>query len=211
MKKEKFEEFLVNAKIEKNKWIKLDEVESIVLSSGKGIYPNWRHLRFLITNNEILIQHGNSFPYGGRLQLNYTISYDHMTVNFAPGDLYVPSIYAKSFREPKIGDTLVSINTYGKIDSECIIMNVKKYMNLTSLDLASPIMAKNGSKLAFYDPSEYNKELCSHGDIADGIYMKFKENEGKVKKLGIYHEKIKISDIKEINLNLKCEKTYKVN
>jgi len=80
MKKEKYEEIIENLKLPKNTWITLTEFDSIVLSNGVGIYPNWQHMRFLLTDNEIIIKHGYSEPYGARLAFRFSISTDGMSI-----------------------------------------------------------------------------------------------------------------------------------
>ena len=55
MEKEKFEEIINKLHIPRNKFHLLHEIDNIQLTSGKGIYPNWKYLKFLITDMEKLI------------------------------------------------------------------------------------------------------------------------------------------------------------
>ena len=212
MKKEVFENFLANAKIEKNKWTSLPEIDSIVLDDGRGIYSNWMHLRFYITDNEIFIVHGLSEPYGARLSTRFKYSYNFMEVSFDPSNVVLKSSYYGNFRYPKAGDFLVSSDGTGNVLSTSMITETDMFINSFSIKVSNPIKDTPTSKLNFYDPNEYNANLCIHGNIEEGIYMKFKENNGKHKKdFGKYHEVIKVKNIAEINLKLAvANKTYKV-
>lgn len=213
MKKERFEEILFNLKIEREKWLTLTEIESIVLDNGRGIYPDWIHIRFLITkNNEIIIKYGNSEPYGCRLASRYSISYNNMSLSFPPENVIANSSYCKEFRLPKKGDIIRSTVGCFKILSESVISGVQAAGNTFYIDLLNPIKYNSESHLSFYDPKEYELENCIHGNEVEGIYTKFQENNGKNKKFGIQHEIIKIKNIKEINLKLlKHNKTYKLS
>lgn len=212
MKKERFEEIITNLKLEKEKWMTLTEIESIILDDGRGIYPNWVHMRFLITkNNELIIKHGGSIPYGSRLGYRYAVSYDSMSVQFPPDAVLVSSEFCGDYRLPKPGDILRSTIGPFKTLSECLIRNVERASNAFVIELSNPLRYNNETRLSFYDPKEYSADDCIHGNEVEGIYAKFQENNGKNKKFGIQHEIIKIKNIKEINLKLsKHNKTYKL-
>ena len=210
MTKEKYEEIIKNLNLEKNKWQTLTEIESIVLNDGIGIYPNWVHMRFLLTDNEILIKHGSSVPYGSRLSCRFAISPNNMSLSFPPESVIVNSEFAVPFRKPKPGDILRA--TKGeKVLCECLVSKVMNVMNGFYIDLSNPLRFSNDARLSFYDPGMYSENDCIHGTEIEGIYLKFTENHGKEKKFGIQHESIKIKEIKEINLKLlRHNKTYKI-
>ena len=86
----------------------LTEIESIILNDGRGIYPNWVHMRFLITNDSIVIKHGYSEPYGGRFNYRFAISNDAMSLSFPPSNILAPTLFTEPFRQPKVGDIVRS-------------------------------------------------------------------------------------------------------
>ena len=60
MDKDKFEKLINELEFERNKWLDFSEIDTILLKNGRGIYPDWRHMRFMINDkNEILIKHGS--------------------------------------------------------------------------------------------------------------------------------------------------------
>lgn len=210
MTSEKLNEIIEQLKIEKNIWYTLYDVESIKLKNGKGIYPNWKFLRFLFTDKEILIQHGDSEPYGARLSTKFAISSNRNNITFSYGPLISPVTYHHDFRNPKIGDIIVASDSSGIILSESIISNIIYASNGTNISLVNPITMKNDILLSFYDPKEFNMPTCVHGTIVTGVYFKFKENPNgiKYKKYGVYHESIKYKDIVSIELKLVSKKTF---
>lgn len=211
MKKEVFENFLNNAKIEKNKWISLPEVESIMLKGGIGIYPNWIHLRFYITDSKIFIRHGSSTTYGARLSSRLRYSYNYTEVTFEPSSIVLSSRYCTNFRLPRAGDFLVSSDSPNHVLSTSMIIKVESFANAFTIKVSNPIKDTPTSILSFYDPEEYDKDNCIHGTVEEVIYVKFSPNETKKKSFGKYHEVIKVKNITEINLRLVVgNKTYKV-
>ena len=54
MKTEKINEIRDQLDLEREKWYTLYDIDSIQLKNGVGIYPNWKFMRFLFTENEIL-------------------------------------------------------------------------------------------------------------------------------------------------------------
>lgn len=209
MKKENFIEFLKNAKIEKDKWTTLPEVESIVLSSGRGIYPNWKHLRFKVYDDIIFVQHGDSEPYGARLGNMFSLSGDKTKISFPPSSILAEVNYP--FRQPVVGDILRVTNGKNNLTSEAMIVNVLKASNCTVYTLSNPINATNDFRLSFYDPTQYEEHSCMHSSEIEGFYMKFTANQGKERKTGIFHELIKVKDISEIKIKLGIKnKTYTV-
>lgn len=212
MEKEKFEEVIENLKLERYKWQYLNEFDSIEMKDGKGFYSDWKHLRFLIGDKFIFVKHGISEPYGARLSYIFNISYDGTTVSFPPGNPVLPSDYYGEFRAPKQGDIIRSTISTTNILSESLITEVYNSGNSFIIKVLNPIKMNKESKLSFYDPTVYDKELCMHSSEVEGIYMKFKENPGKKSKYGIFHEIIKIKNIKSINLKLSVkQKTYKIS
>jgi len=150
--------------------------------------------------DEILVQYGNSYPYGARMPLNYNLDASGNIV-FNVFNRIENTSYYENFRLPHMGDTIRFSNN-GKILDEVPLINVKKYMNGTYLTLLKPIAYKNVS-ISFFDTTEYtNDELCMHGDIIEGIYMKFVPNETKHLRKIIYHDIIKIKNIKSIRLHI---------
>ena len=187
MTNEKYEEIIENLKLEKYKWITLTEFDSIVLSNGVGIYPNWQHMRFLLSDNEIIVKHGSSEPYGARLGYRFSLAIDGSSIQFPADSIVAPSNYYTNFRKPQAGDIIRTTSGINKIVSECMISNVCNAYNGFSIDVVNPIKFPKDGRLSFYDPKQYDEKTCIHGTEAEGIYMKFKENDGKNKKYGIQH------------------------
>lgn len=212
MKNEKLNEIKTQLELTDKQWYTLYDVESIVLKNGIGIYPNWKFMRFLFTENEIFVKHGTSTPYGARLITKFMISSTQMSISFPYGSLISSVAIHSDFREPQSGDILVASNSDGGILSECIIDKVTRGMNGTTISLVNPITLSKDVLLSFYDPREYNVESCIHSSILPGVYMKFNENEsGQIhKKYGKYQEVIKNKNIVSFNLRLISKKTYSV-
>lgn len=212
MKQERFNEIITNLKLERNKWIDLNEISSIVLSDGRGIYPNWKYLRFMILESSILVKHGDSEPYGARLVPTFNPSYDYESFSFPLNAIQSTSYYS-TYRLPETGDILRA--TYDSTTLwEAYILECVKSMNGLIIKTGSPHITKKPFHLSFYDPEEYDEGLCMHSTEVEGVYMKFKENKGKIKKgLGAVEEIIKVKNIQEINLRVGCtyyNKTYKL-
>lgn len=210
MKSEKLNEIRGQLDIPTGKWCTLYDVDSILLKDGKGIYPNYKFLRFLFTENEIFIKHGKSIPYGARLSTKFSISSTRNIISFQYGPLISSVPYHDDFRYPKSGDILVVTDTSGNVVSEALIDSVINGMNGVMITLISPINIKNDILLSFYDPLLYNKDLCVHGAIDIGVYLKFSENENGInhKKYGRYHEIIKDKNIISFDLKLISKKTF---
>lgn len=212
MNKEKYEDFLSQLDYQKGKWYPVCDVESFLLDNGIGIYPNWMHTRFMFRDNDILIKHGDSKPYGARLASMYSISSDRMMISFPPGRVISPTDYYNDFRLPRAGDILISSESTRKILSASLIRKVTVSNNAVFIELSNQLFFNQNSKFSFYDPSEFtNDDRCIHGNVIEGVYMKFSENSGRTdKKLGIFHESIKIKNIKEVVLKLNTLKTYNI-
>jgi hypothetical protein len=220
MEKLKFEEIISKLGYQKNKWLFFHEIDSILLNSGKGFYPNWKYLKFLIdSNNKIYIRHGHVKPYGARLNGLISISGDYTMLTFSKTERGIPiessSFYNEWFRQPKAGDIIRITENLTISHGESIIKDIIPSMNSVIIRIWSPINFPKNSKLSFYDPSVLNDiDNCIHSSIYEGIYMHFEPNETKKKnKFGIFHDEIKIKDIKEINLKIGKEyfnKTYKL-
>ena len=212
MKNENFEEIISQLKLEKNKWLLFSDIDSIILKDGTGRYPNWRHLRFLIDDkNEIYIQHGKSEMYGARLSTLYSLSYDNSSISYNSGAIVLPDEINGRFRQPASGD-IIRVG-YGKNPCiyETLISSIVHGYNGCIIKLVAPIPKMNDDeyRFSFYDPKIYDSKSCIHGTEEEGIYMKFIPNSGKTHKIyGVFHEKINIKEISEINLKLKTDKTY---
>lgn len=213
MEKGTYEKILINLKYTRNEWREFDEISSIVLNDGRGIYPNWQYMRFLIKDNgDILIKHGKSEPYGARLIGSFMVSYDGFSISFPKGDIISPTEYYTKFRFPVEGDIIRLSDK--KLLGEFLVSKVSVRMNAIIINLANPLYYKNRGRLSFYDPNSFDSELCMHSTAVEGVYMKFKENSGKPdKKYGVYHEIIKYKDIKEISLKVGSNglSTYKLD
>lgn len=212
MKREKYEDFLEQLEYSKNKWYILNDIDAIYLDNGVGIYPNWCHTRFMFRDNDILIRHGYSIPYGARLISMYAVSSDRYNINFPPGNIISSTEFYRTFRPPKAGDILVSSDGLGNNLSESLVRQVLVSSNTVSIYLSNQVSINQNSRLSFYDPIEYKKEECSHSESVEGVYMKFNPNNGgkKDKNAGNYHEVIKIKNITEISLKLNTKKVYNI-
>lgn len=215
MKREVFSKILTDLNIKTNEWTDLYEIEGIMLSNGRGIYPDWKHMRFMITDSmDILIRYGLSKPYGARLTGLFNISIDGMDLSLCTSDLLPETIYYSEYRYPHVGDIIRY--TRGKtVLNESPIMEVHVASNQTTIALGSPLTLRTKGMLSFYDPLEYTgKTECMHSNPIEGVYMKFSPNElNNTKKYGGYHELIKCKEISEVILKVvskKFQKTYSV-
>lgn len=215
MTKEKLNELLDELHIEKNKWLDMYEIEGIILASGRGIYPDWKHIRTLITDNlDLLIRYGNSSPYGARLTFSNSISIDGMTIRLNSADLIQESVFYPGFRYPQVGDIIRLTHGPKTCLGESIITSASIGANCTILELSKPLPTTRSGMLSFYNPIEYDETLCMHSNPIEGVYMKFHPNMlQNTKKYGGYHELIKCKEISEIILKVvakKNQKTYTV-
>jgi len=221
MEKEKFNEIIEKIKYEREKWYSFHEIESLYMLSGKGIYPNWKHLRFLITkDNRILVKHGRSRPYGARLNGLILASGDYKSMTFMAGkegfQIEASAFYPEGFRQVKIGDVLRISEGIDRIHGEAHIKSIMGSLNSLIINLWEPLVLPKNGRFSFYDPQVFynNSANCIHATMNEGIYMEFVENPSKKKfKDSPYHEEIKAKDIKEINLLIGKEfynKTYKL-
>lgn len=210
MTKEKYEEFIKNLNIEKNKWYVLNDINSIIQKDGVGTYPKWTNLRFAFRENNILVCHGKPKIYGARLSTRFNVSTDRVNISFPPGSIVINNF--ETFREPKIGDIIVSSDGVGNILSESIITSIKYGLNMTTITVMTPVKLNQNAKLSFYDPEVKLSQMSIHGTIQEGIYIDFIPNDsGKIYNDLKYHEVIKVKNIVEINLNLRTKnKTYKI-
>lgn len=208
MEKEKIEEIFKKLKIEKNKWEMFYEIDRILLKSGVGIYPDWKHLRFRLIDGKIQIKHGTVEPYGARLSSLSSVSGDYKTFIFNRTNEGIPvessSFYSEWFRQPKIGDYIRLTEGLNKSLGESPIMGIKADINSVRVDIALPLKVTKSARISFYDPSYLkDRENCVHSSLDEGIYMHFLPNDGKRD----YHEEIKFKDI--ISINLKVGSSYK--
>jgi hypothetical protein len=220
MEREKFGEIITKLNYDRNKWLMFHEIDNIIMKSGKGFYPDWKHLKFLITDKDaILVQHGNIKPYGARLGKPSMVSGDSKMMYFPLSKdgimIESSSFYNEWFRQPKIGDVIRSTKGLEVVNGESHISEIKQTINSIVVFLWSPI-SNWDDRLSFYDP-EYlarDRENCIHSSISDGIYMHFTANQSRSKHQGkFFQEIIKFKDIKEINLKVGKEyfnKTYKL-
>jgi hypothetical protein len=223
MLKEKFEEIVSKLKYERNKWHIFHEIEGIVLNSGRGIYPNWKHTRFLISNDgKLYINYGDVKPYGARLSGLLYASGDYTALTFTMTDKGIPiensNYYGEWFRQPKVGDYIRVTEGLNKVVGESMIRDIKPSLNSIIVDMWLPIKGSNKSRISFYDPKMLNdnRDRAVHGTMEEGIYVIFEPYTFgyKTKQFGNYHEEIKIKDIREINLRVGSDyynKTYKLD
>jgi hypothetical protein len=220
MEKEKFREIVSKLGYERDKWLTLQEIDSIELKSGKGYYPNWKFLKFLVTQDDrVLVRHGKSEPYGARVSGLSMASSDFMMLYFKPsstGGIQIEQspIYG-DFRQPRVGDAIRVTEGLTVCHGESVIMEVKPTFNALILVLSHPLSMPKSARLSFYDTSVHvDRENCVHSTMSEGIYMHFVPNKSKRKHRGKeYHEEIRFRDISEINLAVGKEyfnKTYKL-
>ena len=217
MRKKNEENKILNAfqqlNIPKNEWIICQEISSIIFKDGKGIYPDWKHLRLLFDEyGRIFIKYGESIPYGARLPLNANFHPGYDFVSFF-GSFCVPETeYYKEFRLPKSGDMIRIADASGRVFGESMIEAVNIFSNQTIIKFSNQIMSTPMPLFSFYDPFERKPESM-HGTLIPGIFMNFVPNKGKLKtkSFGSFHEVRKVKDIVEINLNLAYNnKIYKI-
>ena len=204
MDKDKFEEVINELEFERNQWLDFSEIDTILLKNGRGIYPDWRHMRFMINNkNEILIKHGSSKPYGARMTSRYNVAVGGTSLQVAAQDFIPSTEYYDKFRMPKPGD-IFRMTYAGKEISQAVITEVDGGSNCVIIDLGSPINMQYHGMISYFDPVEYDKETCMHSDPIEGVYMKFSENSSKKG----FQEVIKLKNIDAIILNV-CSKRFK--
>lgn len=219
MEREKFEEIINKLGYEREKWLFFHEISRILLIDGKGIYPNWKNLKFLITkDNKILIRHGTVKPYGARFAPSFMPSGDFKSISFPKTEKGIniesSSFYNEWFRQPKFGDIL-RVTDGAKTYGESVITDIQFSLSTILVSLAHPLRFPNTARLSFYDPSYLNdRDNCIHSSVSEGIYMYFVPNVSKDKKKFMpYHEVVKYKDIKAIELKVGQEylnKTYKL-
>lgn len=213
MKNEKFKEIVEKLNLEREQWIKLSEISSIILSDGRGVYPNWCYMRFLISDkDELFIRYGESTPYGARLNTHFSRNYDNSAFLF-PVNPVPNTQYYENYRLPTTNDILRASDN-GELIDEVGIREVQHAYNGLMITPLRPLRLVERFALSFYDPFQYDGKSCMHSDEIDGIYMKFKENPGRLhKKYGVYQEIIRPKEISSINLKLglyNIFKTYKL-
>lgn len=218
MEREALKEIWEKLKYKENEWIFLYEVDSILLNGGRGIYPDWRHMKFMLSGGTIYIRHGYVEPYGARISGLMSQSYDKESLYFALGE---DGIHVEKndmygwFRQPKPGDVL-HISSSESMSVEGYIKELSRNINGVIIKLWYPINIPRDARLSFYDPAFLSdKENCIHSAVYPGIYMHFIPNPGKEhKKYGVFHEIIKVKSIESIHLKVKSQdnnKTFKLN
>lgn len=221
MEKEKFREIFSKLGHEREKWLTLQEIDSVITSSGKGYYPNWKFLKFMLTNDDrILVRHGKSEPYGARISGLSMVSSDTTMLYFKPSERGLVQIESSpmygDFRQPRVGDTIRVTEGLSVCHGESIVMEVKPTFNAVILVLSHPLSIPRSARLSFFDTEVYSdRGNCVHSSMSEGIYMHFVPNRSKKKFRGQeFHEEIKARDILEINLSVGKEyfnKTYKLD
>ena len=183
------------------------DIESIQLRDGRGIYPDWRHLRFLCDGKDILIRHGRSSPYGGRISGLFMISEagNPIVTPLGSGELKaIPSEAYGFYRDFAPGDTL-TVSIDGKHVGQSLITSVQRYVSDKRIFLATPLIGDmRRAEFGFYDTMLYNSNVseCLHGILADRIYERFVPNPGRNSRYGEYQESIRIKDIDRIFLRV---------
>jgi hypothetical protein len=219
VEKEKFSEIVSKLGYEREKWLTFQEIDSIVTSSGRGFYPSWKFLKFMITKDDkILVRHGLSKPYGARLSGLNMVSGDMRSLYFisnSKGVQIESSPFYNEFRQPRVGDSIRATEGLSVCHGESMIVDVIGTMNSVILALSEPINMPRGSRLSFYDTAVYSdRENCVHSSMNEGIYMHFSANRSKKRHRGQeFHEEIRVRDIVEVNLSVGREyysKTYKI-
>lgn len=222
MDKEKFNEIIDKIGYKRDKWHTFHEIDSIVLSSGRGLYPDWRHLRFMVTSsNKLLVRHGKSEAYGARLGNVLMLSGDFRTMTLATSkdgvSIEQSPFYPEGYRQPRTDDIVRVTEGMSKVYGESQVKAVKMTINGAIIELWQPLPFPRSGRVSFYDKNvlSNDKDNCIHSTMHEGIYMHFVGNESKRKVQGdSFHEEIKIKDIREINLSIGSAyygKTYKLN
>lgn len=219
MEKEKFREIVSKLGYERDKWLTFQEIDSVITKSGKGFYPNWKFLKFMVTpDDRLLVKHGKSEPYGARLSGLSMVSSDSTMLYFRPSEkgIQIESspLYGE-FRQPRVGDTVRVTEGLTVCHGESVVMEVKPTFNSVILVLSHPLNIPRSARLSFYDTSVYaDRDNCVHSTMSEGIYMHFVPNRSKKRFRGSeFHEEIRFKDISEINLSVGREyfsKTYKL-
>jgi len=210
MKREKFEEMISQLKYEKNKWLTLPDVSSIMLDSGVEIYPNPKRIKFFIKDEIIYVRYGRLKPYGARINALISIASDYSAFTFARGPLGLQvddSSFpgTEKFRHPVAGDNIVFSNG-NTVYGEAAIKEIRGSINSVIVYTWNPIRIQAGAKASYYDPNVLarSKQDCAHSTLGEGIFMKFESNQKSRKTtFGEYHQEIDISDIAEIKINKK--------
>ena len=97
-----------------------------------------------------------------------------------------------SFRLPQLGDNIVYFSNGRLYKNSILDVNISSNMSIISV--AMPISGDLGGLFAFYDPNKYDKDLYVLYN-KQGIFLSFSP-----KTTDDYDVKIKISDIKKINI-----------
>lgn len=194
MKRKEFEEIIKESKLDEDTWLTFNCFESIILNSGRYIFPNWKCIKFLIHKDKIYIRYGRPTIYGASLTGRYSIGIDGLDLRLDPSNL----IPKGNFRPPMPGDIIRMTEGNYEISSS-IIIDTFGAGNSFSIEVSKPFSTRVHGLLSFYDPTLYDKDKCFHSDIEEGEYYRFEIESGKYdKQFGVYHEIIKIKDIKEI-------------
>ena len=190
MKRTDFEE--ITKQLWKNdyEYIYPSAIDGIEMGNGLILYLPWQHCKIAKDKKYVYIKYGDIVPCGGRLPLEYDMSFDRMTIRMA--DITVDTDGNSSFRLPQLGDNIVYFSN-GKLYKNSIL-DVNISSNMSIISVAMPISGDLGGSFAFYDPGKYDKDLYVLYN-KQGIFLSFSP-----KTTDDYDVKIKISDIKKINI-----------
>lgn len=189
MKKREYEEIVNNICPDCNKYISPEHIDAIELTNGMIFKPVWTDNRISRDNKKIYFLYGKQKPYGGRLPTWFSFSYDRRSIRF-PEQIIVNTGGYGEFRIPKVNDIIV-YSKNGKTISKSVITYVKITSNLTIIEVATPLHGELGGLLSFYDQNEYEPDLCMHGSIYCGLYLKFIPHNNKKYNYKISRRKIK--------------------
>lgn len=165
-------------------------IDGIEMNNGLILYLPWQHCKIAKDKKYIYIKYGDLVPCGGRLPLEYDMSFDRMTIRMS--NINIDTDGNGSFRLPQLGDSIVYF-VNGKLYKNSIV-DVSISSNISSISVTMPIAGDLGGSFAFYDPSKYDKDLYILYN-KQGIFLSFSP-----KTTDDYDVKIKISDIKKINI-----------
>lgn len=168
----------------------VDRLKYIELKSGRIIVPNEDYIRFKFDGKQLYLQYGHSELFGAKLGSFMVKSYSCFA--FEPNTKDQLKVFG-SFRQPQIGDMLISANgDFG------YIIDIIKVNGKIDINLHKPL-TKIDSPFSFCDSNVYNKykDDCIFG-FNIGRFVRFISN---INSKHDYHEKINYKKIKRIKFN----------
>lgn len=181
--------------IERNKWLSLENIESIVLRNNKIIYPDFNKYRFYFDNKFMYIKHGNVVPYGICFaQFNVSRGGKNIEVKHK----YVANKFYNEFRKPQKDDTLFFKNDNSILEYK--IANVIEHNNGINIELYSyydPFKLLKDYNCGFYDPKMKTDKSMHY--YQNYLFMNFVEKNIKNNKKIEFSERIPLLFIKSIN------------